>query len=143
MVTYPTHHYEMMIRENHLDTFGHVNNAVYLQILEEARWEMLTQNKFGMEQIKKTGIGPTILEITIKYLRELRLREKIMIESQLISYPSKIGTMKQTIFNEKKDICCNVDIKFGLFDLKQRKLILPTAEWWKALGITYITDQTP
>lgn len=136
-MAYPIHTYEMVIREHHLDTFGHVNNAVYLQILEEARWELLTQNKFGMSQIKATGIGPTILEITIKYLRELRLREKITIESQVISYPSKIGLMKQRIFNEQNNVCCDVDLKFGLFDLNQRKLIVPTSDWWAALGISY------
>lgn len=138
MTSYPIHTYEMLILEHHLDTFNHVNNAVYLEILEEARWDLLTQNKFGMEQIKATGIGPTILEITIKYLRELRLREKIKIESQVISYPGKIGVMKQRILNEQNNLCCDVDLKFGLFDLNQRRLILPTPDWWEALGIPYL-----
>jgi hypothetical protein len=30
------HEYEALIHERHLDTFGHVNNAAYLEILEEA-----------------------------------------------------------------------------------------------------------
>lgn len=34
----PIHEYPVVIREHHLDTFGHVNNAAYLDILEEARW---------------------------------------------------------------------------------------------------------
>ncbi|HXF90818.1 MAG TPA: acyl-CoA thioesterase [Candidatus Nitrosotenuis sp.] len=142
MSSLPVHDYHLIIREHHLDTFGHVNNAVYLEILEEARWELLTQNGFGMEQIKTSGIGPTILEIHIKYLKELRLREKIRIETRLTSYPSKVGTMNQKIFNDQEKLCCDVSLKFGLIDLMQRKLILPTPEWWAALGVreSYLKD---
>jgi thioesterase III len=28
----------ILIREEHLDTFGHVNNARYLEIFGQARW---------------------------------------------------------------------------------------------------------
>lgn len=36
--------YDMVIKIHHLDTFGHVNNAAYLQIFEEARsWDILDQ----------------------------------------------------------------------------------------------------
>ena len=36
--------YEMLIKEKHLDTFGHVNNATYFELLEEARWDFITNN---------------------------------------------------------------------------------------------------
>ena len=38
------HEYEVVIREHHLDVFGHVNHAVYLELFEEARWELVTAN---------------------------------------------------------------------------------------------------
>ena len=34
------HRIEIKIRGYHLDLFGHVNNARYLEFLEEARWAM-------------------------------------------------------------------------------------------------------
>ena len=42
------HDYQLVIREQHLDTFGHVNNAKYLEILEEARWDLITGNGYGL-----------------------------------------------------------------------------------------------
>jgi thioesterase-3 len=33
----------MTVRGYHLDLFGHVNNARYLEFLEEARWDWFEQ----------------------------------------------------------------------------------------------------
>ena len=38
----PIYEYEKTILEQHLDTFGHVNNAAYLVLYEEARWDFIT-----------------------------------------------------------------------------------------------------
>src|SRR6185437_11302440 len=84
------HQYHLTILEHHLDTFGHVNNAAYLEILEEARWEMVTQNGYGIDKIRETGLGPVILEIKIQFHRELKLREKITVESHITSHEGKI-----------------------------------------------------
>ncbi len=46
-----------VIREQHLDTFGHVNNARYLELFEQARWDFITDNGFGLEQVKASGTG--------------------------------------------------------------------------------------
>ena len=35
--------YELVIKECHLDSFGHVNNAIYVQLYEEARWDFITK----------------------------------------------------------------------------------------------------
>jgi Acyl-ACP thioesterase len=45
------HEYDLLIRGHHLDTFGHVNNAKYLQILEEARWDVITRNGYSLDEV--------------------------------------------------------------------------------------------
>lgn len=132
-MTGKTFSYPLTIKEHHLDTFGHVNNATYLEILEEARWDILNQSNWGVKKIQETGIGPTILQINIRFVKELLLRDNIIIETQLISYEKKIGTLEHRIM-VNNEIYCTAEFKIGLFDLKQRKLILPTPEWLKALG---------
>lgn len=128
--------YSLVIREQHLDTFGHVNNATYLQLLEEARWEFITSRGFGLSTIQKTGLGPTVLECHIKFLKELRLREQVTIESEILSYEKKIGMLRQNILDTENKLCCTTEMVIGLFDLKARKLVLPTPEWLYACGIT-------
>ncbi len=44
----PIYEYTIKILEHHLDTFGHVNNATYLEMYEEARWDLLNKNNSGM-----------------------------------------------------------------------------------------------
>ena len=128
-------HYSLLIREHHLDTFGHVNNATYLEILEEARWDFIDARGFGLKHIQKLGLGPTILEWNIKFLKEIRLRESIIIESQTLSYERKIGILRQDIVNADKEVCCQAKMTFGLFDVKERRLVLPTPEWLYAIGL--------
>lgn len=134
-MAYEVFRYPVMIREHHLDTFGHVNNSVYLQLLEEARWEFIASRGFGLQDVQKWGMGPTVLEWNIKFRREIRLREKVVIESQTMKYEGKIGVLRQDIFNEKEELCCQAQMTFGLFDVKARKLVLPTPEWLKAIGV--------
>lgn len=127
--------YPVLIKEHHLDTFGHVNNARYLDLLEEARWELLHAHGIDLESIQKTQVGPIVLECHIKFLKELRLRESIVIESQMISFEKKIGVMRQMILDEQGGVCSDARLTFGIFDMKMRKLILPTPEWLLAIGI--------
>jgi len=128
-------YFEMQVKENHLDRFGHVNNAVYLQFLELARWKILDDSHLGMEQIIKDQCGPVVLEINIQYRNELKLGEKISISSQTIEANSKIIQMGQVIKKEDGSVSAKAKITIGLMDLDKRKLIEFTAPWQKCLGL--------
>ena len=130
-----TFFYSILIREAHLDTFGHVNNAKYLQIFEEARWDFITANGYGLAEIQKCQQSPIMLEVHLKWKRELRLRETIRIESSVVAYRKKIGILRQKILNSKGELAAVADFTFGLFDTQIRKLIIPTEAWQRALGI--------
>lgn len=125
--------YPLLIKEHHLDTFGHVNNATYLAIFEEARWEFVTNNGYGLQKMMDTGLAPTILEVKLRFLKEVRLRDEIIIQTQLLSYKGKIGVILQQMMRGA-EVCCNAEFTIGLFDLKERKMVLPTSEWLAAIG---------
>ena len=127
--------YSILIKEHHLDTFGHVNNATYLVLLEEARWEFLYAYGIDLKTIQTSGTGPIILECHIRFLREITLRQLILIESRMLSWENKIGVMQQTIRNEQGETCAAAQVTFGIFDMNTRKLILPPAEWLVATGM--------
>jgi YbgC/YbaW family acyl-CoA thioester hydrolase len=128
--------YELVIKEHHLDSYGHVNNATYLTLYEEARWEMITLNGYGYNKVQEIQIGPVILEAHVKFSKELKLREKIKINMQLVSYEGKISKLKQQMINDKQQVASELIVTVGLFDLKERKLLRPTPEWLKAIGYT-------
>lgn len=125
--------YPMVIMEHHLDTFGHVNNATYLQIYEEARWQFITDNGYGLDKVKSSGFGPVILDINVRFMKELKNREKIIIYSTTSEYDSKVGKIKQWIINSEGNRCSEIEMSVGLFDTKNRKLVLPTEDWKRAV----------
>lgn len=130
------HKYTFTVLESHLDTFGHVNNATYLTLFEQARWDLIHNRGFGLEEIKASGLGPTILEANIKYKRELRNRQSITIETWCPEYKGKIGHVHQQMLNEKNEVCAELKLVVALFDVKKRKLVEATPEWLKAIGFS-------
>ncbi len=129
------HEVSVLIREAHLDTFGHVNNATYLQLYEQARWDMITERGFGLERIRETQTGPVILEAHVRFQRELHARENVVIVSELLSYQGKIGEMRQRVRKEDGNVACEATFVFGLMDMVKRRLIEPTPEWKRAVGL--------
>lgn len=128
-------YYPQTILETHLDSFGHVNNAVYLTLYEQARWDLINKNGYGLNKIKETGLGPTILNLKVDFLRELKARDEIVIESECLSYEKKIGKLMQRMVREGEP-CSNAEFTIALFDINARKLVLPTPEWLTAIGWT-------
>jgi YbgC/YbaW family acyl-CoA thioester hydrolase len=127
--------YTILIREAHLDTFGHVNNATYMALYEEARWELITQNGYGLRTVQELKQGPVILDASIKFMRELKLREEITITTELVHYTGRIGQLKQQMIKTDGKVASESVFTLGLFDLDQRKLIDPTPLWKKAIGL--------
>jgi thioesterase III len=128
------HQYAYVIKETCLDSFGHVNNAAYLTLLEEARWDLVTKNGYGLDVIKKTGLGPTVLSINLNFSRELHARDEVVIETKMDAYERKIGKLSQRIMRNG-EVCCEANFVIGLFCMTERKLVLPTDAWLRAVGI--------
>lgn len=130
------HEYRLSILERHIDTLGHVNNAAYLEILEEARWDLVTRNGYGLDEVQRLGVGPIVLDVHLRFVRELRNRQAITIRSWVDSYSGRVGTLDQQVVDDAGRMCCDARFTIALFDLASRKVIRPTPEWVRALGLT-------
>ncbi len=126
--------YETLIRESDLDTFGHVNNTVYLKLFEQARWDIITPRGYGLREVQARGEGPVVLEVNLRFRRELKLRETIAIETRIVGLKAKTWTMEQTLFNSTGEVSAMAQFTMGFFDLKARKLIPCSPAWLKAMG---------
>ena len=129
------HQYKKQILEHHLDTLGHVNNATYLSLFEEARWQLITENGYGINVVQSRQQSPIILRVEIDFRAEILNREEIVIETELLEYKSKVGKLKQSMRKPDGSVACEAVFVFGLFDLRERKMILPTPEWRRAVGL--------
>lgn len=129
------HEKTILISEAHLDSFGHLNNARYLELFEQARWDLITGRGFGIDTIRQTGTGPVVLEVNARFMRELAPRETIVVRSELLSYEKKIGKLRQQMVKVDGTIACESVFTFALFDMERRKLIDPSPAWAHAVGI--------
>jgi acyl-CoA thioester hydrolase len=63
-----------------LDSYNHVNNAVYLNYFEHARWEFFRQiGLYGF--LMETDNLPVVTDIHIRFQREVKLFDNLSIES--------------------------------------------------------------
>lgn len=128
--------FETLVQETHLDIFGHMNNACYLELFEQARWDLITQRGYGLKKIQETGQGPVILEAHLRFLKELKQRDKIKISVESTEYNGKIGKLKQEMINDKGEVCAELIVVMAFFDLKLRKIIPASPEWKAAIGMS-------
>lgn len=126
--------YKIQILEHHLDTFGHVNNAKYLELYEEARWDFISKNGYGLDKIISEKKGPVILDVNLRFKKELVNREVITIVSESLEVKSKISRMSQKMVKEDGTVASKAIFTFGFMDLEKRKLIDPPNAWLNAIG---------
>lgn len=132
----PIYEFKTQIKESHLDLFGHVNNAQYLTIFEEARWDFLNKNGLTANDVMKTKKGPVLLELNLVFKNELLLGENITILSQARKEMRNkfVLILDQKILKSDGSIATIISLSVGLMDLELRKLIAPTKEWFLAMG---------
>lgn len=121
------------MKEENIDCFGHVNNAEYLSLLEQARWEWLTEIGFGLNEVLKLKKGPIVLSLNIEFKRELLLRNSYSIHTEAKRPDRKIFQVHQEIKNDQNEIYCQAVFTAGFFDLETRKLIEPINQWKEAV----------
>jgi acyl-CoA thioester hydrolase len=63
-----------------LDSYGHINNAVYLNYFEHARWEFFRELDL-YRIIEAFEHLPVVTDVHIRYQREIRLFDELLIES--------------------------------------------------------------
>ena len=127
--------YPVIITARQLDVFGHVNNAVYLQLYEDARWDFIEKGGYGHQRIVKDQLGPVILNLNLTFKKELRNQERIIIESTLESTKgSKLMIIRQVMIKMDKSVASSLVLTMGIMDLQKRRLITPPSDWMKAVG---------
>ena len=127
--------YYYQIKELDLDVFGHVNNANYLRMYEEARWDFITRKGFGLEKIMRDQQGPVLLDVHVSFRRELKSQEPVMILSQTEQVGDKKSVLNQLIVKQDGKLASSAKYLVGFFDLTQRKLLTPHPDWLKAIGV--------
>jgi acyl-CoA thioester hydrolase len=123
-------HVTVTVRGYELDSLGHLNQAVYLQYAEHARWEILRAAGLTQESLLRSGVAPVAMETTIRYLRELRAGDEVEVSCAFEWGTGRTFKVHQEIRKIDGTLAAEVDGLGGLIDLTTRKLVADPRERW-------------
>lgn len=124
------------VRGYELDTQGHVNQAVYLQYAEHARWECLRAAGISQERLLATRVGPVALETTIRYRSELRGGDELDVSCGFVWGEGKTFRVVQEMRRADGTLAAELTGVAGLLHLDERKLLPFPGDHFRSLAHT-------
>ncbi len=107
--------FKLEVRGYELDSFGHVNNAVYLNYFEQARWEILKQKNL-FDYFRENKLFLVVTETHIRYSHEAKLFEELFIQTE-IKREAPYLVFYHKLFNKETNIkLCSAEVKTLLTD---------------------------
>ena len=94
--------YQVTVRGYEIDSYNHLNNAVYLNYFEQSRWEIL-RNSALLEKYNKKELYLVVIEANIRFIREIKLFDELKIKTT-ISTASPYVVFKHLIYNIDTEI---------------------------------------
>jgi len=122
------HTWSSEVRDYEVDFQGIVNNAVYLNYLQQARAEYFLKQGHDVVAIAHEGINIVLFEMNLKFKRSLRFRDSFTVKSELFRISHFKFLMEQTITNTQTgEICLEAKNYLCCVDVKTNKPCLHTA----------------
>jgi thioesterase-3 len=114
---------EITVRGYHLDLYRHVNNARYLEFLEEARWQYFGK-EFEKNGFDKLGLAFVIVNININYRYPAGLGEVMLIETTIkrIGTKSLVIGQLMTLKGDGRTVV-DADVTVAMIDIKTNKAV--------------------
>ncbi len=127
------HTIEIKVRGYHLDLFGHVNNARYLEFLEEARWAMF-EKSMDFNTLARKGYAFTVVNININYRRPALVNQVLVVASELTQIGRRSAVIHQALKFEGADtLVADADVTFVVIDKQKQKSAILEGEILKIL----------
>ena len=125
------HRLPVQIRFNDIDMFGHLNNTVYLQFLDQGKYAYFRQFMDG--SFGSSPTAPVVVNINVNFHAPAFIDEKLTVYTGITDIADSSMTLEQYIADDKGNIKCsaktimvNIDMKTGqplTVDDNWRKLI--------------------
>src|SRR4051812_12217422 len=77
-----------------LDVFRHMNNGMYLTIMDIARLDLLTRSGVW-KKVRALGWYPVVVAETMQFRRSLNLFERFEIETRVLGWDDKAIVLEQ------------------------------------------------
>ena len=87
---------EIKIRGYHLDLYGHVNNARWVELLEEARWRWLDDN-LDLGAWDEVGQGIAVVKLEIDYRLPAHMHDRLEFSCHTLRLGGRAAVCRQEV----------------------------------------------
>ncbi len=103
---------EILTRGYHMDIYGHVNNARYLEFLEEDRWAQLEAH-IDLQKWAARGLVFMVVNINVNYRKAVGPGERLQVLTTLEKVGNRSAVLKQVIrFKDSQQIAADALVTF-------------------------------
>ena len=114
---------EIKVRGYHIDQFNHVNNARYLEFLEEGRWDYSEKNNL-IAVLHEMGVSHVTVNTNINYRESAFVGQILQVETDVLAKGEKSITMQQHVFLKgTKTLIADATVTNVFLDQKTKEVI--------------------
>ena len=125
---------EIKVRGFHIDIFSHVNNARYLEFMEEARWVVIDKY-IDLKRMQAKGIIFVVVNININYRRPASMGDILELYLGLTKIGGKSAVFYQEIRLKGTDtVVADAQVTFVFADKNTGKAVKIDDERKRLIG---------
>jgi acyl-CoA thioester hydrolase len=117
----------LQVRTYECDSYGHVNNANYLNYLELARYEFLKDVNFDYPAMIRAGYGVYVALVEINYKKSAVADDILLIKSWPVKKGAVSGVIAQEIWRGE-DLLVDAKVTWAFVDSRGMPVKIPK-EW--------------
>lgn len=112
---------ELRVRPDDIDLYEHAHSSRYMDFVLAARFEQMDRcYGMSMDAFKARGFGWFQRSFSINYKRQLKMSERISVETGVKNFLRDGIVIAFRIFKENKKLAADGEADFALVDLKTR-----------------------
>lgn len=113
------------VRSYELDSYGHANNAVYLNYLEAARSDVLRQVGMSFNDFKKLGAFPVVVEANVRYRSPSFADDVLIIKTTMADVRRATCLMEFEVHKEDGTLVLTAQMEFLFMGTNGRPTRMP------------------
>lgn len=111
----------LRVRGYHLDGYGHVNNARYLEFMEEVRWAFFDDHPSLINQLHKAGRAFVVVNLNIDYRAAAVQNDDLQVMTGIVDVGDRSAICHHRIVRQDGVLVAQADLTFVLLDTKANK----------------------
>ncbi|MCP1313386.1 MULTISPECIES: thioesterase family protein [unclassified Halomonas] len=109
---------DLRVRGYHLDGYGHVNNARYLEFMEEGRWAFFDDHAELIRELNRAGRAFVVVNLNIDYKRAAVQNDDLCVLTGILDVGERSARCHHRILTSDGKVVAQADLTFVLLDLK-------------------------